>query len=97
MDLFHPGNLQTGLSIGQHAFSLWLVHQHDDTLIEILVCEERVLVEAMEVACSLGPVEVSVDLIDSFTASEHESEYASRHPGFFRYPSIATAGLEQIA
>ena len=37
--------------------------RHGDDLIELSITGERVLVDAMEVACSLGPIEAVVDSI----------------------------------
>jgi len=76
-------------------FADWIIHRatrlslggwvrvHDDTLIEVYVSGDRVLVEAMEVACSLGPVEARVDSIESKDIAVSRSELLSRHPGQF--------------
>lgn len=39
------------------------VCMHNDKHIELLVCGERILVEALEVSCSLGPIDAQVESI----------------------------------
>lgn len=39
------------------------VRMHNNKHIELLICGERILVEALEVSCSLGPIDAQVDSI----------------------------------
>lgn len=41
------------------------VRMHSNRHIELLVCGERILVEALEVSCSLGPINAQVDSIST--------------------------------
>lgn|GEM_PF-5785667 len=55
-----------------------------DQCIEVCLSGERVMVEAMEVACSLGPIDVQVDTVD--VQQEQNSVTTDRHPRqFIRY------------
>jgi len=40
------------------------VRAHSDNLIEIFVSGDQILIEALEVACSLGPIDARVDSIE---------------------------------
>jgi len=56
-------------------FSEWIVHRaaklnlsgwvkpHNDQFIEIFVCGDQTLIDALEVACSLGPIDAQVHTI----------------------------------
>ena len=41
------------------------VRLHSNQHIELLACGERILVDALEVSCSLGPIDVQVDSIST--------------------------------
>lgn len=64
------------------------VRMHSDKHIELLVCGERILVEALEVSCSLGPIDAQVDSIK--TQNFRPSASCSRQTGKF----VEYSGLE---
>ncbi len=48
------------------------VRFHNETCIEMVAIGDRILVEALEVACSLGPASAQVDSIICLEPSRHE-------------------------
>lgn len=70
--------------IRQHATKLSLtgsVRVRNKQLIEVMVCGDRIIIEALEVACSLGPVDANVHSIESLHAEALDTSY--RQPGLF--------------
>lgn len=77
--------------VGSEAFADWICHRArlldligwvkiiDDAEIAVVVTGDEALVEAMEVACSLGPANVLVDYIDC-----RAIENGQGHNGFTR-------------
>lgn len=60
------------------------VKAHGEYLIEIFVSGDPILIDAMEVACSLGPIDAQVRSIDKREEKTPEEHY--RHPTqFIRY------------
>lgn len=74
----------------------WIIHRagildlagqisfQDTTRIELAASGERVLVEALEVACSLGPINAQVHSITS-TQIPTPTAFYRQHPQFVRY------------
>ncbi len=52
-----------------------------DHLVEIFLSGDPILVDAMEVACSLGPIDAQVSSIDKKQENTPEEHY--RHPALF--------------
>ncbi|MEE9333239.1 MAG: acylphosphatase [Granulosicoccaceae bacterium] len=60
------------------------VKAHGEHLVEIFVTGDPILIDAMEVACSLGPIDAEVQSIDKQQQETAEQHY--RHPArFIRY------------
>jgi len=60
------------------------VRMHSESLIELTVSGDPVLVDAMEVACSLGPIDAQVDSVDS-TITQTPTGVYRQPPQFVRY------------
>lgn len=60
------------------------VKKHNNRLIEVSVGGDQILIEALEVACSLGPIDAVVDSVEKRAKSAPEQPY--RQPTqFVRY------------
>ena len=57
------------------------VRMHSHQHIEILACGERILVESLEVSCSLGPIDAQVESIE--THKINQTTAGSRQTGKF--------------
>lgn len=64
------------------------VHHVDDTRLELSVTGERVLLDAMEVACSLGPAAARVDDV-SVLHEQRPAAAAQRAPRFLTHSEQA--------
>ena len=69
------------------------VKTYGSSLIEVHVAGDSVLIEAMEVACSLGPIDAKVDRVESLDVPA----LAPRHGGQFDgYSSFTSFGPDHI-
>ena len=93
---FFPGDaFADWISNRAHRLSLggW-VKTYEGRLIEVCIVGDRVLVEAMEVACSLGPADARVDLIDSLDVPESTTRHTGQYDGYSRITSFAIKHVE---
>ncbi len=82
---FHSDNFALWITERANKLDLtgW-VQAHSNQLIELVVSGDQILIDAMEVACSLGPIDARVDTIEA--QSVKVAQIFDRQPAqFVRY------------
>jgi len=70
------------------------VRVHGRELIEVCMFGDRILIDAMEVACSLGPIDAQIERIDSQNVAKSTTRHPHQLDGYSLFTSFGPKHVE---